>query len=156
QANRASAAGDRGQPDERRRIECSIVVVLAEPHRVEPRRFGALALADGLLEIAPGLQRAQAEPHVDVLLVHRPPPTPAAAPAPPPSRRVSRNPPRPSNGLKPNLMSMSSSSTAAPRSRACRVGGLLLTFCHCEASVTTLAARPGARKICAQSPDIAP
>src|SRR4030095_13731760 len=71
QANRASAAGDRGQPDERRRIECSIVVVLAEPHRVEPRRFGALALADGLLEIAPGLQRAQPGPHVDVLLVGR-------------------------------------------------------------------------------------
>src|SRR5262249_17899903 len=64
----ASAAGDRGQPNERRRIERSIVVVRAEPHRVESRRFGALALADGVLEIASGLQRAQAELHVDVLL----------------------------------------------------------------------------------------
>src|SRR5262245_2772885 len=68
EANRASAAGDRGEPDERRRIERSIVVVLAEPDRVEPRRFGALAFANGVLEISPGLQRAQPELHVDVLL----------------------------------------------------------------------------------------
>jgi hypothetical protein len=68
EANGASAAGDRGQPDERRRIERSIVVVLAEPDRVEPSRLGALAFADGVLEISPGLQRAQPELHVDVLL----------------------------------------------------------------------------------------
>src|SRR5206468_12454992 len=64
QANRARAAGYGGQPDERCRIERSIVVVLAEPHRVESRHFGALALTDGLLEIAPRLKRTQAELHV--------------------------------------------------------------------------------------------
>src|SRR5262245_15173222 len=69
EAHRASAVGDRGEPDERRRIERSIVVVLAEPDRVEPRRFGALAFADGVFKISPGLQRAQPELHVDVLLV---------------------------------------------------------------------------------------
>src|SRR4030095_16214563 len=64
QSNRASPAGDRGQPDERRRIERAIVVVLSEPDRIESCRLGPLALPDGLREIAARLKWAQAELHL--------------------------------------------------------------------------------------------
>src|SRR3989442_11807703 len=50
--NLARPAGDGGQPDERRRIERAGIVVLPEPHRVEPGRLGLLPLADGLRELA--------------------------------------------------------------------------------------------------------
>jgi len=63
QANPPRPAGDGGQPDEWCRIERAVVVVLPEPHRLEPVGLGPLALTDRLLEVAARLQRAQAEFH---------------------------------------------------------------------------------------------
>ena len=63
QRHPAGAGGDGGQPQERCRIEDRIVVVLAEPDRIEPRGFRPFAFPDGFVEAPSALQRAQSQFH---------------------------------------------------------------------------------------------
>ena len=63
EAHPARSRRDRGEADERRRIEQDAVVMLAEPHRVESCRLGALALRDRRVEVAAALERTQTEFH---------------------------------------------------------------------------------------------
>jgi hypothetical protein len=63
QTDTVCPARDRRQADQWRGMQNRIVMVLAEPHRIESRRFSALAFAQSLVETHLPLQRTQTDFH---------------------------------------------------------------------------------------------